>query len=121
MHDTLDMTGVAGKNNNNNRKMGDNVDSYRMEDFFALINHPRESVANDVRDKIKEQFHTTNDKYVVNGLLDYFFATNRLLSRFQLPIPLSSITAVLFRTRTYPWIRILGHGFRTFFTNDRIS
>ncbi|KAB7507697.1 Hamartin [Armadillidium nasatum] len=54
-----------------------NLTSLSVEDFMTLLNSsPREEVVNEFRNIIKEHFKSVSDKWLVSGLLDYYFLTN---------------------------------------------
>lgn len=61
----------------------ENISSLSVEDLLALINNPQEEIANEVKNLINDQFSNITDRWLISGLLDYFFTTNRFVVLFS--------------------------------------
>ena len=53
------------------------VQDLDVEALLSLLDCPQKEVSDEVKNLLRDEFRKVRDGWLVAGLLDYFFATNR--------------------------------------------
>ena len=57
----------------------DNVQDLDVGDLLSLLDCPQKEVSDEVKNLLKDEFRKVKDSWLISGLLEYFFATNRFV------------------------------------------